>query len=619
MRASLPLLPAAFAIMTSTRRSFADDYSFADPRLREAELLVDLIRLSRLTLLYGETGAARTDMLRSGVMPLLDAASKSGKAEVAVFFDAWDREPLSALRNTIHERIHEAVLSRAPMQGPGRDIGASSPADSLAAWQEALGVTFFIILDHFEKHLAASPDRDGVGEFDAAFVAMVNAPSLRANFLLSVEEDAEPLLKRFRARIPGMGDACVRLSRQKSRSSAPVPVCTDGAPPVRTAMVHAMPRPGGGALAESAPEPSTLAQNLNPSFRMPDQRASAALDSKRAISTGTTAAETSEGLAERPAPLQIAEATAPENAARDVPRPKRLRFASFGGALGVVILLTLFASLALHPRPTPTPVSVRPVTRPIIPAPWLEERTTGAAPSESTTPTATRRESEAASTELAHTEGEPTPNGRGAQAADAVSDRLATPSGVPARVANEEVPAPRRNDSAESEGAPGRKSLEPDVADTRAEPIGRERVGQALNSSHERLAVWARAPTQNRDKKAPTSMRNNGIAGDAGNPTALREPPRDTSVAARTLEPYASSATENSQEKIAAMRSILGLSSNPATTVEPLRSSAVKVVRLRRADDPTVGRGPPRRDGNERRRRRAEHDRSMSSGPKEVR
>ena len=87
----------------------------------EAQALVELLRLSRLTVLYGAEGAGKTTLLKTNVLPLLRARApdnrspqdekprvvvpfpdrrvgeRSSGVEVAVIFDRWDSEPLPAL------------------------------------------------------------------------------------------------------------------------------------------------------------------------------------------------------------------------------------------------------------------------------------------------------------------------------------------------------------------------------------------------------------------------------------------------------------------------------------------------------------------------------------------
>ena len=54
----------------------------AHSREQEVKLLVDLVRLARVTILSAEPGAEKSELLRSEVMPLLSAAPPHGESEV---------------------------------------------------------------------------------------------------------------------------------------------------------------------------------------------------------------------------------------------------------------------------------------------------------------------------------------------------------------------------------------------------------------------------------------------------------------------------------------------------------------------------------------------------------
>src|SRR5437016_389835 len=111
-----------------------------DPREHEVRLLVDMVRLSRSTLLIAEPGADKSALIQSQVMPLLAAAKTGGKTEIAILLDAWDQPPLPALQARI-----EATLSGLGATAPEtRPDPASLPA-TLRAWQDALGATFIFV------------------------------------------------------------------------------------------------------------------------------------------------------------------------------------------------------------------------------------------------------------------------------------------------------------------------------------------------------------------------------------------------------------------------------------------------------------------------------------------
>jgi hypothetical protein len=198
------------------------------PRETEASILAQLLRQSRLTVLYGEAGAGKTALLKNGVLPQLrrrasdrdfTVAPESPKVlafpdrrqihtaaerapEAAIFFDEWNEAPLAALEARMRGALR---ASRARTAEP-----AASMAKRLGAWNKELGVRFLIIFDAFDEYLAASRDAPGIREFDAQFAEVLKDDRLPANFLLALR-DERPLLERFEGRIARLGDTSVRL------------------------------------------------------------------------------------------------------------------------------------------------------------------------------------------------------------------------------------------------------------------------------------------------------------------------------------------------------------------------------------------------------------------------
>jgi hypothetical protein len=198
------------------------------PRETEASILAQLLRLSRLTVLYGEAGAGKTALLKNGVLPQLrrrasdrdfTAAPASAKElpfpdrrqihpaaerapEVAIFFDEWNEAPLAGLE----ARMRGALRASRPRAAEP----AASMAKSLGAWNQELGVRFLIIFDGFDEYLGASRDAPGIRKFGAQFEEVLKDDRLPANFLLALR-DERALLERFEGRIALLGDTSVRL------------------------------------------------------------------------------------------------------------------------------------------------------------------------------------------------------------------------------------------------------------------------------------------------------------------------------------------------------------------------------------------------------------------------
>jgi hypothetical protein len=190
----------------------------ADPRAHEVRMLVELVRLSRVTLLFAEAGSDKSAVVRSSVMPLLQEDGAGTPKEVAVLLDWWEKVPLAVLKARIDEALARIVGGAAHAMED--HASADSLCARLAARQQAFDCTFIIIFDRFEEYLAAPAERPDFRDFEAQIVEAVNSRTLRANFLLSLEEDAAPLLGRLRKRIPGLGDAQVRLPKVKSEPAA---------------------------------------------------------------------------------------------------------------------------------------------------------------------------------------------------------------------------------------------------------------------------------------------------------------------------------------------------------------------------------------------------------------
>ena len=213
-------------------------------RDREAGLLADLLRNSRLTLLYGETGVARAELLDGGVLPLLarrtedatrnaaresrvvvpfidhrqrGAGGGSGSIERVVLFRDWAGAPLADLQI--------AILSAAPMDAMAR-VRSHRLADMLAELCEGLGARFLIILDAFEQLWTAGTDSRVVDEFVEQLSTAVNRSDLPVNFLLSVDQASEYRLADLRDGIAGFDDSILRLRDWQAQEASP-PVLTD--------------------------------------------------------------------------------------------------------------------------------------------------------------------------------------------------------------------------------------------------------------------------------------------------------------------------------------------------------------------------------------------------------
>jgi hypothetical protein len=166
---------------------FEEDADFFFGRDEEIELVCEVFRTARRTVLMGAPGSGKTSLLRAGVVPYL--ALSAEKRERAVVFDAWRHDPLlhftAQLRRAAHERFP-------------RFLSLDSIVKTIAAEEKLL-----IILDQFEecalRHQA----------FAAEIARLIDQTDV--HFLLSVRDDEEHALQRLQSKLPSLFDSMLRL------------------------------------------------------------------------------------------------------------------------------------------------------------------------------------------------------------------------------------------------------------------------------------------------------------------------------------------------------------------------------------------------------------------------
>jgi WD40 repeat protein len=192
--------------------SFEDtdrDVRFFFGREREREIICANLMASKLTVLYGDTGAGKSSVLRAGVARTL----RSGDAHAVVVFDSWKDDPAAGLIETVAEA--GGVEPRATL------------ADTLEACAAKLSGDVYVVLDGMEEYFLYHESEEGSGTFFSQFPEAVKRPGLRASFLLAIREDALARLDRFKADLPNLFGNYLRLAhldRAAARSAVVGPI-----------------------------------------------------------------------------------------------------------------------------------------------------------------------------------------------------------------------------------------------------------------------------------------------------------------------------------------------------------------------------------------------------------
>jgi CHASE2 domain-containing sensor protein len=182
-------------------------------RDRERKRIIGNLRASRLTLLYAESGVGKSSLLRAGVSARLRHLTTPGPARyVPVVFNSWQGDAkadlIAALEAAVRALVREdarLTLTRDSLEGAIEDAVA------------AVDATPLIILDQFEERFLYEADGDSL---DDELAHCVNRSDLRANFLISIREDAYSQIgPRFKARIPNVYGNYLHLDFLNARAA----------------------------------------------------------------------------------------------------------------------------------------------------------------------------------------------------------------------------------------------------------------------------------------------------------------------------------------------------------------------------------------------------------------
>lgn len=200
-------------------------------RESEQTVLISNLRASRLTLLYAQSGAGKSSLLRAGVASrLAELAQRSfrqrGTARnIPVVFSSWRDDPTVELIGEIRHAIAPFVQAIPPQASAPDRLEAAIEAASVAT-----DATLLVILDQFEEYFLYRSREVRDRPFADELAACINRPDLRVHFLISIREDAySGLGDLFKGRISnvyGNYFHLEHLTREAAREAIEKPVAS---------------------------------------------------------------------------------------------------------------------------------------------------------------------------------------------------------------------------------------------------------------------------------------------------------------------------------------------------------------------------------------------------------
>jgi hypothetical protein len=154
-------------------------------------VLISNLRASRLTLLYAQSGTGKSSVLRAGVAARLGELARRGLEQrgtagnIPVVFSSWRDEPTDELIAEIQKSIIPFLPEASPPETTHERLEEAIDAASTAA-----NATLLVMLDQFEEYFLYRPTEVRPGRFADELASCINRANLRANFLISIREDA---------------------------------------------------------------------------------------------------------------------------------------------------------------------------------------------------------------------------------------------------------------------------------------------------------------------------------------------------------------------------------------------------------------------------------------------
>jgi hypothetical protein len=160
-------------------------------RNTERTVLISNLRAARLTLLYAQSGAGKSSLLRAGVASRLGELAQRGLRErgaarnIPVVFSSWRDDPTAGLIDAIQKAIIPFVPEALPAE-----FSRERLEEAIEAASRAADSTLLVMLDQFEEYFLYQSVEGRDRRFADELAACINRPDLRTNFLISIREDA---------------------------------------------------------------------------------------------------------------------------------------------------------------------------------------------------------------------------------------------------------------------------------------------------------------------------------------------------------------------------------------------------------------------------------------------
>ena len=206
-----------------------EDARFFFGRENCQKIVTNNLKVSRLTVLYGESAVGKSSVLQAGVVYHLRRLAEQNLQELGtpkfavVVFNAWHEENLlPKLLKCVQDSVLEAVkgdhVENEDKSLPTRFTQTLQALTEVISKEQYRG-KLFIILDQFEEYFLYHSQEKGEGTFAVEFPRAVNCPDLRVNFLICIREDSLAKLKSFQGKILSLFDSLLEIKHLDYKSA----------------------------------------------------------------------------------------------------------------------------------------------------------------------------------------------------------------------------------------------------------------------------------------------------------------------------------------------------------------------------------------------------------------